>query len=68
MVGKAACDQPPLLWERWQKQLRRLCGNVLRAGPVPEHVAIIMDGNRRYASGKQLAQHEGHSFGYAKVI
>ena len=63
----ASRDQPTSVWDRLQKVLRKFCGSVLRAGPVPEHVAIIMDGNRRFATGKQLAQLEGHTYGYTKV-
>lgn len=65
--GAAARDQPASFWGQLQKALRRFCGSVLKAGPVPEHVAIIMDGNRRFAKGRQLAQQEGHTFGYQKV-
>ena len=37
---------------------------VLASGPIPQHVAFIMDGNRRYARShhKQVAQ--GHGDGY----
>jgi undecaprenyl pyrophosphate synthase len=40
---------------------------VLRAGPVPAHVAFIMDGNRRYAEGGGLDAVAGHEAGYLKV-
>ena len=63
----AAREQPASLWGRLQKALRQFCGSVLRAGPVPEHIAIIMDGNRRFATGRWLAKQEGHAFGYRKV-
>merc|ERR1712142_73957 len=29
-------------YERW-------CGSILKAGALPQHIAFIMDGNRRYA-------------------
>jgi undecaprenyl pyrophosphate synthase len=37
---------------------------VLSAGPIPKHVAFIMDGNRRYARmhNKQVAQGHGEGF------
>jgi undecaprenyl diphosphate synthase len=34
---------------------------------VPKHIAIIMDGNRRWAENRSLPRHEGHSKG-ADVI
>lgn len=42
--------------------------NVLRCGPIPRHVAIIMDGNRRYAKKHGLSQvSSGHLEG-AKTL
>ena len=43
---------------------------VLTAGPLPSHVAFIMDGNRRFAEshlGTQDAS-EGHAAGYAALL
>ena len=36
-------------------------------GPVPTHVAIIMDGNRRFALAGGRPPHDGHRRGKAKV-
>ena len=36
-------------------------------GPIPNHIAIIMDGNRRYAKDLGLESHEGHLAGKDKV-
>ncbi|UYV68004.1 DHDDS [Cordylochernes scorpioides] len=47
--------------------LERLMYNVLRIGPIPRHVAIIMDGNRRYASKMAIEKIEGHSLGFEKL-
>ncbi len=41
---------------------RRLLGQV-RKGPVPNHLAVIMDGNRRYAESLGLHPNEGHAVG-----
>lgn len=32
-------------------------------GPIPRHVAFIMDGNRRYAKENEVTVAEGHSAG-----
>jgi ditrans,polycis-polyprenyl diphosphate synthase len=46
---------------------RRLAQLLLYAGPVPRHVAFVMDGNRRYAERQGIARLDGHSHGYKKV-
>jgi tritrans,polycis-undecaprenyl-diphosphate synthase [geranylgeranyl-diphosphate specific] len=38
-----------------------------KKNPVPKHVAIIMDGNRRFASGIGLSADAGHLFGRDKI-
>ncbi|XP_066429171.1 dehydrodolichyl diphosphate synthase complex subunit DHDDS isoform X2 [Eleutherodactylus coqui] len=47
--------------------IERLCANILKAGPVPKHVAFIMDGNRRYAKKCHVERQEGHSQGFEKL-
>ena len=32
----------------------------IKKGEVPNHLAVIMDGNRRYAESAGLLTHEGH--------
>src|SRR2546428_6194880 len=39
----------------------------VKAGPVPKHVAIIMDGNRRFAKEIGLTTIEGHEKGRLKL-
>ena len=46
---------------------RRCFAAILRAGPIPQHVAIIMDGNRRYAKRNSLERAEGHLKGFDKM-
>ena len=41
--------------------------NKLKRGPLPTHIAIIMDGNRRFALAGGLARQEGHRMGKEKV-
>jgi hypothetical protein len=40
---------------------------VVRSGGVPQHIAIIMDGNRRFAKQMQLQRIEGHVRGFDKL-
>ena len=39
----------------------------IKKDPVPEHIAIIMDGNRRFARELGLDLHAGHLFGRDKI-
>ncbi|KAI8893678.1 putative undecaprenyl diphosphate synthase-domain-containing protein [Globomyces pollinis-pini] len=39
----------------------------LKLGKIPQHVAFIMDGNRRYARKKSLQPHQGHAFGFEQL-
>ncbi len=45
---------------------RKLLRNVLK-GDIPNHIAIIMDGNRRFARKKGLIEIMGHEFGSKKA-
>ena len=50
------------------KWLRQGIGTVLKAGPIPSHVAFIMDGNRRFADRVQAGDRAaGHSKGFLKA-
>lgn len=47
---------------------RQLLFALLRgAGPIPRHIAIIMDGNRRYANQNNIERYLGHERGCDKV-
>jgi len=39
----------------------------IKQNPVPKHIAVIMDGNRRFASNLGLTPKEGHLFGRDKI-
>lgn len=43
---------------------KKLFGRIILTGPVPKHVAIIMDGNRRYARNHKMEIREGHNLGF----
>ena len=47
----------------WQ----RFMINVVKTGKIPRSVAIIMDGNRRYATKKAQDKHKGHAVGLNKL-
>ncbi|KAL6222181.1 hypothetical protein ACLB2K_005573 [Fragaria x ananassa] len=48
--------------------MRKCLFSVLSVGPIPAHIAFIMDGNRRYAKRWNLAVGEGHKAGYWCVM
>ena len=52
-----------------QTRFRRATCAVLRAGgPTPKHVAIVMDGNRRFAKSRSLHRARGHEHGADKLV
>jgi len=40
---------------------------IVSIGPIPKHVAFVMDGNRRYARGKGQKVREGHTEGFESL-
>nr|POE74623.1 dehydrodolichyl diphosphate synthase complex subunit spac4d7.04c [Quercus suber] len=60
---------PPV--EYLLRHLRETLIGSLRCGPVPQHIAFVMDGNRRYARSRKLETVEGHHLGFealAKIL
>jgi len=51
------------LYRAYEKKLLR----EVKSGPVPRHIAIIMDGNRRFAGRFGLGHEKGHEFGKSKL-
>ncbi|EDO38831.1 predicted protein [Nematostella vectensis] len=47
--------------------IRNFCSNVLKSGEIPKHVAIIMDGNRRFAKKVNCERSKGHEKGFEKL-
>jgi len=47
-----------------QRGAAHLLLSVLAAGPIPRHIAFVMDGNRRYARREHLDIGVGHSDGF----
>nr|XP_025702676.1 dehydrodolichyl diphosphate synthase 6-like [Arachis hypogaea] len=48
--------------------LRKCIFGILSMGPVPHHIAFIMDGNRRFAKKSNLAEEIGHKAGFSSLI
>ena len=55
-------ESPPLEWGI--NQVRELLIGALRQGPIPPHVAFVMDGNRRFARSHKIETVEGHNLGF----
>lgn len=47
---------------------QKLFAKILQNGPLPKHVAIIMDGNRRFAREHNMKKIEGHVSGFEKLV
>lgn len=47
--------------------LHKMCVKVLKTGPIPRHLAFIMDGNRRFAKRNSLDRAQGHLMGFDKL-
>jgi ditrans,polycis-polyprenyl diphosphate synthase len=46
------------------QQLRETLIGSLKCGPIPQHIAFVMDGNRRYARKNKVETVEGHHMGF----
>lgn len=62
LLRKLILESPPGEWAI--TQLRELLIGALKQGPVPQHVAFEMDGNRRYARTHRMETVEGHHRGF----
>lgn len=62
LLRKLILESPPGEWAI--NQLRELLIGALKQGPVPQHVAFEMDGNRRYARTHRMEAVEGHHRGF----
>ncbi|PPJ55543.1 hypothetical protein CBER1_05391 [Cercospora berteroae] len=61
-LRKWLLSSPPVEWGI--NQLRELLIGSLKCGPIPEHVAFVMDGNRRWARQSKVETIEGHNMGF----
>ena len=49
------------------KIYEKVLWNQIKDEKVPEHIGVILDGNRRWASEHSLPSYDGHKFGADKV-
>jgi ditrans,polycis-polyprenyl diphosphate synthase len=61
-ISKWIMQFPPVEWG--VQQVKELLLAALRQGPVPEHVAFVMDGNRRFARKNRIEVVDGHNKGF----
>jgi hypothetical protein len=61
-LRKWLISSPPAEWALYQ--IRELLIGALRQGPIPRHVAFVMDGNRRSARSHRIETVEGHNLGF----
>ncbi|KAF2674063.1 Di-trans-poly-cis-decaprenylcistransferase [Microthyrium microscopicum] len=63
---KWVVQSPPVefLLEHGSAAVKDVLLGALRHGPVPKHIAFVMDGNRRFARSKRQEVTEGHSAGF----
>ena len=59
---------PPLSWPSTSVWRTLVALAVRLLGPAPTHMALIMDGNRRYASERGMGAEDGHRRGFAKLL
>ncbi|XP_003739523.1 dehydrodolichyl diphosphate synthase complex subunit DHDDS [Galendromus occidentalis] len=60
-------DREGLLRNYELSWLQKTAMRILAQGRIPQHVALIMDGNRRYAKQVQRKTIDGHKEGFSKL-
>ncbi|KAK9071480.1 hypothetical protein SSX86_010049 [Deinandra increscens subsp. villosa] len=48
--------------------LRKLLFGAISTRPIPQHIAFIMDGNRRFAKKWKLTEDGGHKAGFLALM
>ncbi|MER3425704.1 MAG: di-trans,poly-cis-decaprenylcistransferase [Thermus sp.] len=62
MVRRLLALSRPLYWYYERRLLKEV-----KRGPMPRHLGLILDGNRRYARTLGLSPAQGHAFGVHKA-
>lgn len=52
-----------LVYKQYEKRLR----SQINGGIIPEHVGLILDGNRRWAKDMGMSINDGHNYGFQKL-
>ncbi|KAK4350849.1 hypothetical protein RND71_030162 [Anisodus tanguticus] len=56
------------LFENISSFVRQCIFSVLNVGPIPSHIAFVMDGNSRYSKKQNLVDGDGHRAGFSALI
>lgn len=65
-IRKWIVTSPPVEWAI--NKLRETLIGALSQGPIPQHVAFVMDGNRRFARTHKIETVEGHNLGFEALV
>ncbi|XP_024030579.1 dehydrodolichyl diphosphate synthase 6-like isoform X2 [Morus notabilis] len=68
MMDKIGGDRTSQLYGGLLTFLRKCLFKVMSVGPIPNHIAFIMDGNRRYAKKQNSGEGAGHRAGYSSLM
>ncbi|RLF91586.1 di-trans,poly-cis-decaprenylcistransferase, partial [Thermococci archaeon] len=67
MIYRIISHVPPILFKPAYDLYERYLFEKVKSGNLPKHVAIIMDGNRRWARKHEKPPWYGHFFGSKKL-
>ncbi|CRG84763.1 prenyltransferase, putative [Talaromyces islandicus] len=65
-LRKWVAASPPV--EFVVNRVKELLIGALRQGPIPQHIAFVMDGNRRFARTHGIETIEGHHLGFEALV
>lgn len=56
------------IWDDLVRFLQKVVLRIVSVGPLPNHIAFIMDANRRFAKKLHLIQGAGHKAGFLSLM